>query len=85
MREHFSHHAIPCALSTMSTIRSLGPMLQLPTFIVSLLRGSQDGVDLSPFTFEMPPPAGQKRANRNLRELVAHLPIRNQPLLEVRS
>ncbi|TYL85972.1 hypothetical protein FXB38_10040 [Bradyrhizobium cytisi] len=42
--------------------------------LVSLLPGSQDGVDLSPFTFEMPTPAGQKRANRNLRELVADLP-----------
>ncbi|GGI31271.1 MULTISPECIES: hypothetical protein [Bradyrhizobium] len=42
--------------------------------LVSLLPCRQDGVDLSPFTFEMPTPAGQKRANRNLRELAADLP-----------
>ncbi|MET4607734.1 amidophosphoribosyltransferase [Bradyrhizobium sp. JR4.1] len=42
--------------------------------LVSLLPGSQDGVDLSPFTFEMPTPAGQRRANENLHELVADLP-----------
>ncbi|MCK1641436.1 hypothetical protein IVA95_28770 [Bradyrhizobium sp. 157] len=41
--------------------------------LVSLLPCRQDEFDLSPFTLEMPTPAGQKRANRNLRELVADL------------
>ncbi|MGY4431145.1 glutamine phosphoribosylpyrophosphate amidotransferase [Bradyrhizobium sp. F1.13.1] len=53
--------------------------------LVSLLPGSQDGFDLSPFTFEMPTPAGQERANRNLRDLVVDLPYSEQSLLEVRS
>lgn len=43
--------------------------LPFPLF-VSLLPYRKDGIDLSPFTFEMPTPAGQKRANRNLRKLV---------------
>ncbi|MGY8663842.1 hypothetical protein Q3C01_15930 [Bradyrhizobium sp. UFLA05-109] len=42
--------------------------------LVPLLPGRQDDFDLSPFTFEMPTPAGQTRANRNLRTLVANLP-----------
>ncbi len=53
--------------------------------LVPLLPCRQDDIDLSPFTFEMPTPVGQKRANRNLRELAADLPHRNRSLLEVRS
>ncbi|MGL3104825.1 hypothetical protein [Bradyrhizobium sp. BR 1432] len=37
----------------------------------SMLPRMQSGFDLSPFTFEMPTPAGQKRAERSLRELLA--------------
>ncbi|TWB64531.1 glutamine phosphoribosylpyrophosphate amidotransferase [Bradyrhizobium sacchari] len=39
----------------------------------AILPRGRDGFDLSPFTFEMPTPAGQKRADRNLHELTAHL------------
>ncbi|MGY4382323.1 glutamine phosphoribosylpyrophosphate amidotransferase [Bradyrhizobium sp. i1.3.6] len=53
--------------------------------LVSLLPGSQDGFDLSPFTFEMPTPAGQERANRSLLDLVADLRYSESSLLEVRS
>ncbi|KRR07928.1 hypothetical protein CQ12_25345 [Bradyrhizobium jicamae] len=42
--------------------------------LVSLLSCRQEEFDLSPFTFEMPTPAGQKRANTNLRDLVADRP-----------
>ncbi|MFH0302674.1 hypothetical protein AAFX91_37025 [Bradyrhizobium sp. 31Argb] len=41
--------------------------------LVSLLPQGHDGIDLSPFTVEMPTPAGQKRANENLNRLVADL------------
>ncbi|WP_083633117.1 hypothetical protein [Bradyrhizobium sp. NAS96.2] len=44
------------------------------SLLVSSLPCRQDGFDLSPFTFEMPTPAGQKRANQNLREFLAALP-----------
>ncbi|WP_244485746.1 hypothetical protein [Bradyrhizobium tropiciagri] len=37
----------------------------------SLLPRGSEGVDLSPFTFEMPTPAGQRRANRDLHNLVS--------------
>lgn len=47
--------------------------LPFPLF-VSSLPCRPDSFDLSPFTFEMPTPAGQKRANRNLREMLANLP-----------
>lgn len=40
----------------------------------SLLPGRLENFDLSPFTFEMPTPAGQQRADRNLRKLTADLP-----------
>lgn len=43
--------------------------------LVSLLPQGHDGIDLSPFTFEMPTPAGQKRANKNLNKLIADLPF----------
>ncbi|MCS3689368.1 amidophosphoribosyltransferase [Bradyrhizobium elkanii] len=39
--------------------------------LTSLLPRASEGMDLSPFTFEMPTPAGQKRANRDLHNLVA--------------
>ncbi|WP_244552803.1 hypothetical protein [Bradyrhizobium sp. Ghvi] len=39
--------------------------------LTSLLPRGSEGIDLSPFTFEMPTPAGQTRANRNLHNLVA--------------
>ncbi|MCC8949693.1 hypothetical protein H8A97_32520 [Bradyrhizobium sp. Arg62] len=39
--------------------------------LTSLLPRGNEGIDLSPFTFEMPTPAGQKRANRDLYNLVA--------------
>ncbi|UWU83028.1 hypothetical protein N2605_26110 [Bradyrhizobium yuanmingense] len=39
----------------------------------AMLPCGHDGFDLSPFTFEMPTPAGQKRADRNLHELTADL------------
>ncbi|WP_271575687.1 hypothetical protein [Bradyrhizobium sp. CCBAU 11361] len=38
--------------------------------LVSLLAHRLAGFDLSPFTFNMPTPAGQQRADRNLRALV---------------
>ncbi|MGY3622108.1 hypothetical protein [Bradyrhizobium sp. USDA 10063] len=41
--------------------------------LVSLLPHGHDGIDLSPFTFEMPTPAGQRRANENLKRLIADL------------
>ncbi|WP_229186743.1 hypothetical protein [Bradyrhizobium oropedii] len=44
--------------------------LPLPR-LTSLLPSGSEGVDLSPFTFEMPTPAGQTRANRDLYNLVA--------------
>ncbi|MGV7214881.1 hypothetical protein [Bradyrhizobium sp. UFLA05-112] len=44
------------------------------SLLVSLLPCGYDGIDLSPFTFEMPTPAGQKRADTNLRNLMADLP-----------
>ncbi|WP_246174091.1 hypothetical protein [Bradyrhizobium paxllaeri] len=43
--------------------------------LVSLLPQGHDGIDFSPFTFEMPTPAGQKRANKNLNKLIADLPF----------
>ncbi|AMA61543.1 hypothetical protein BCCGELA001_28885 [Bradyrhizobium sp. CCGE-LA001] len=39
--------------------------------LLSLLPQGHDGIDLSAFTFEMPTPAGQKRANENLNRLLA--------------
>ncbi|MDF0492902.1 hypothetical protein [Bradyrhizobium yuanmingense] len=39
--------------------------------LLSLLPQGHDGIDLSAFTFEMPTPAGQKRANENLNRLIA--------------
>lgn len=33
------------------------------------------GIKLTPFTFEMPTPAGQKRADKNLNKLIADLPF----------
>lgn len=39
--------------------------------LVSLLPQKDDGIDLSPFTFEMPTPVGQRRANDNLNRFVA--------------
>ncbi|WP_245284277.1 hypothetical protein [Bradyrhizobium sp. WSM2254] len=59
-------------------------MAYLPfPLLVSSLPCRPDNIDLSPFTFEMPTPAGQKRANRSLRQLLAGLPIRNRLALEV--
>ncbi|WOH64063.1 hypothetical protein [Bradyrhizobium sp. BWA-3-5] len=43
--------------------------------LVSLLPQGHNGIDLSPFTFEMPTPAGQKRANKNLDKLISDLPF----------
>jgi glutamine phosphoribosylpyrophosphate amidotransferase len=37
-----------------------------------LLPGGSDGIDLSPFTFEMPTPEGEKRANENLNRLITN-------------
>lgn len=51
--------------------------------LLSSLPCRPDNFDLSPFTFEMPTPAGQKRANRSLRQLLASLPTRNRRALEV--
>ncbi|WP_229172244.1 hypothetical protein [Bradyrhizobium altum] len=39
--------------------------------LTSLLPRESEGIDLSPFTFEMPTPAGQRRANRDLHNLMA--------------
>ncbi|MGY3572913.1 hypothetical protein [Bradyrhizobium sp. USDA 4504] len=39
--------------------------------LTSLLPRESEGMDLSPFTFEMPTPAGQRRANRDLHNLMA--------------
>ncbi|MBP0115994.1 hypothetical protein JWS04_34005 [Bradyrhizobium vignae] len=39
--------------------------------LTSLLPRGSEGIDVSPFTFEMPTPAGQARANRDLHNLVA--------------
>ncbi|MEX2697190.1 hypothetical protein [Rhizobium mongolense] len=41
--------------------------------LIPLLPGGYDGIDLSPFTFEMPTPAGEKRANENLNRLTTNL------------
>ncbi|OCK60183.1 hypothetical protein LMTR3_20060 [Bradyrhizobium sp. LMTR 3] len=43
--------------------------------LVSALPQGHDGIDLSPFTFEMPTPAGQERANKNLKKLISDLPL----------
>ncbi|WP_439373186.1 hypothetical protein [Bradyrhizobium sp. DASA03120] len=45
----------------------------------SLLPRTQSGFDLSPFTFEMPTPAGRKRAERSLRELMADVRCSESP------
>lgn len=39
--------------------------------LLSLLPQGHDGTDLSAFTFEMPTPAGQQRANENLHRLIS--------------
>lgn len=51
----------------------------------ALLPRRPDGFDFSPFTFEMRTPAGQERADRNLRELMGDLPSTHQFTLEVSS
>ncbi|WP_445220059.1 hypothetical protein ACKWRH_08060 [Bradyrhizobium sp. Pa8] len=73
------HQMEPPALkiieSSIATSINAATVTYLPfPLLVSLLPCGQDGFDLSPFTFEMPTPAGQKRANRDLRQLVADLP-----------
>ncbi|MCP3392130.1 hypothetical protein NLM27_25430 [Bradyrhizobium sp. CCGB12] len=44
--------------------------LPFQTFLTLLPQG-HDGIDLSAFTFEMPTPAGQKRANENLSRFIS--------------
>ncbi|WP_247418987.1 class II glutamine amidotransferase [Bradyrhizobium sp. 159] len=41
--------------------------------LLSLLPRGHEGIDLSAFTFEMPTPGGQKRADENLNRLIADL------------
>lgn len=43
--------------------------------LVSVLADRLEGIDLSPFTFEMPTPAGRQRADRSLEALLAALPV----------
>ncbi|MDA9406418.1 hypothetical protein XH80_06615 [Bradyrhizobium sp. CCBAU 45384] len=43
--------------------------------LVSILADRLDSIDLSPFTFEMPTPAGRQRADRSLEALLAALSI----------
>ncbi|MDL2409139.1 hypothetical protein PY650_26580 [Rhizobium calliandrae] len=73
------HKMEPEALETIesSTAASIkaATVTYLPfPVLVSLLPCRPDGFDLSPFTLEMPTGAGQKRADRNLRQLMADLP-----------
>ncbi|WP_246740492.1 hypothetical protein [Bradyrhizobium sp. LCT2] len=44
------------------------------SLLISLLPCRRGSFDLSPFTFEMPTPAGQERADRNLSKFKADLP-----------
>ncbi|WFU14691.1 class II glutamine amidotransferase [Bradyrhizobium sp. CB3481] len=70
--------------STIAVSINAAAITYLPfQVLVSFLPQGHDGNDLSPFTFEMPTPAGQKRANRNLNKLIADLPSQNQPSPEV--
>ncbi|MBH5371046.1 hypothetical protein HZZ16_23470 [Bradyrhizobium sp. CNPSo 4016] len=59
--------------SNIAAFISAATITYLPFRILEALLPSRDGFDLSPFTFEMPTPAGQKRADRNFRELTADL------------
>lgn len=43
--------------------------------LLSILANRLEGIDLSPFTLEMPTPAGRQRADRNLEALLAALPV----------
>ncbi|WP_245471726.1 hypothetical protein [Bradyrhizobium nanningense] len=43
--------------------------------LVSILADRLDSIDLSPFTFEMPTPAGRQRADRSLDALLAALSV----------
>ncbi|WP_247513622.1 hypothetical protein [Bradyrhizobium sp. 157] len=62
--------------STIAVSINAAAITYLPfQVLVSLLPQGHDGIDLSPFTFEMPTPAGQKRANKNLNKLIADLPF----------
>ncbi|MBB4373512.1 glutamine phosphoribosylpyrophosphate amidotransferase [Bradyrhizobium sp. cir1] len=60
--------------SNIAAFINAATITYLPFPVLEAMLPSHDGFDLSPFTFEMPTPAGQKRADRNFRELIADLP-----------
>ncbi|GGI31361.1 hypothetical protein GCM10010987_64040 [Bradyrhizobium guangdongense] len=68
-------HVLRLIESNIATSINAASITYLPfPLLESLLPLRPESFDLSPFTFEMPTRAGQERADRNLRELVADLP-----------
>ncbi|WP_271567096.1 hypothetical protein [Bradyrhizobium sp. CCBAU 11386] len=74
------HRMDPPALkiieSNIATAIQAATITYLPfRALVSILANRLEGIDLSPFTLEMPTPAGRQRADRNLKALLAALPV----------
>ncbi|WP_271611589.1 hypothetical protein [Bradyrhizobium sp. CCBAU 21362] len=74
------HRMDPPALkiieSNIATAIQAATITYLPfRALVSILANRLEGIDLSPFTLEMPTPAGRQRADRNLEALLAALPV----------
>ncbi|WP_245286783.1 class II glutamine amidotransferase [Bradyrhizobium sp. ARR65] len=72
------HNMKPQALGTIekniAAAINASSVTHLPfSALVKLLPRGGEGVDLSPFTFEMPTPAGQQRADRNLSDLMSRV------------
>ncbi|MGY4473770.1 hypothetical protein [Bradyrhizobium sp. USDA 3364] len=65
-------HVLQSVESRIAAAINATTVTYLPFYrLSSLLPRGSEGVDLSPFTFEMPTSAGQSRANRDLHSLVA--------------
>lgn len=74
------HRMEPPALriveSNIATAIQAASITYLPfRALVSVLANRLGGIDLSPFTFDMPTPAGRQRARRHLEALLAALPV----------
>ncbi|MEK9282335.1 hypothetical protein MTR72_22315 [Bradyrhizobium sp. ISRA442] len=74
------HRMDPRALrlleSNIATAIQAATITYLPfRALLSILANRLEGIDLSPFTLEMPTPAGRQRADRNLEVLLAALPV----------
>ncbi|WP_244547158.1 hypothetical protein [Bradyrhizobium sp. Gha] len=74
------HRMEPPALriieSNIATAIQAASITYLPfSALVSVLANRVEGIDLSPFTFEMPTPAGRQRARGHLEALLNALPV----------